>query len=144
MITPSKVVIALTDLETRRVLTRILSGLAVDPVGVSTVTQFRELLDKGDVGLVFCGRHFVDGDFEAILTASRAAKERPPVVLVSSRAPGGPTEEIPAGAFGAISVACRPTDVEWAVIRAERLRGNLGIAGGPSGSSAEPFMLNSW
>jgi DNA-binding NtrC family response regulator len=142
---PGKVVIVLSDLETRRRLAAILDRLGLDPICVSSVTQCRELLDQGDVGLVFCGRHFADGDSETILTAASGTKEPPAVVLMSAHPPGEPSEAIPLGAFDVLSLPGCPTDVEWMVIRAGRLRGDPGRAfGSETGSRAGSFAPPTW
>jgi DNA-binding NtrC family response regulator len=122
---PWEVVIAVSDFETRRTLSTILEQMGLEPMCVSTVSQCCELLEKLNVGLVFCGRYFADGDYRAILSAGRPGEELPAVVVTRPRIPGEHHEANPPGVFDVITAPCRPTDVEWAVIRAGRNKPDL-------------------
>jgi DNA-binding NtrC family response regulator len=119
---PWDTVVAISDSEDRRSLAKILGQLGIDAMCVGTFSQCRELLDKGEVGLVFSSEYFPDGDFRALLTASQARKLGPSVIVTSPRIRRRPQEAIQLGAFDVIGVPFRPTDVEWAVIKASRGR----------------------
>lgn len=119
---PWETVVAISDLENRRRLAKILGQFGLDAMCVSTVGQCRELLDKGEVGLVFCGQFFPDGDYRAVLSASRQCNEGPSVILASVRTPAIADEAIRLGAFDQVGIPLRPTDVEWTVIKAQRCR----------------------
>ncbi len=125
---PWETVVAVSDLENRRALAKILGQFGLDAMCVSTVGQCRELLDKGDVGLVFSSEYFPDGDYRGILTASRAHGQGPSVILACPRTPTIADEAVQLGAFGAIGIPYRPTDVEWMVIKALRNREALAAA----------------
>jgi len=125
---PWETVVAISDLENRRTLAKILGQFGLDSMCVSTVGQCRELLDKGEVGLVFCGQFFSDGDYRAVLTASRQCNEGPSVILAAVRTPAITDEAIRLGAFDQVGIPLRPTDVEWTVIKAQRSRRALAAA----------------
>jgi DNA-binding NtrC family response regulator len=117
---PWETVVAISDLENRRTLTKILGQFGLDAMCVSTIGQCRELLDKGEVGLLFCGQFFPDGDYRAIVTASCHLNEGPSVILAAVRTPAIADEAIRLGAFDVVGLPFRPTDVEWSVIKAQR------------------------
>lgn len=119
---PWEIVVAISDLENRRTLAKILGQFGLEAMCVSTIGQCRELLDKGEVGLVFCGQFFPDGDYRAVLTASRQCNEGPSVILAAARTPAMADEAIRLGAFDQVGIPLRPTDVEWTVIKARRSR----------------------
>jgi DNA-binding NtrC family response regulator len=119
---PWETVVAISDPEDRRSLAKILGQLGLDAMCVGTLGQCRELLDKGEVVLVFSSEYFPDGDFRALLRASQARKLVPSVVVTSPRILKRPDEAIRLGAFDVVSVPFRPTDVEWVVIKASRSR----------------------
>ena len=59
---PWDTVIAISDSEDRRTLAKILGQFGIEAMCVGTVAQCRELLEKGDVGLVFASEFFADGE----------------------------------------------------------------------------------
>lgn len=118
-----QIMVASSDLENRRHLLSILDRQGFGTFCAANVSQCREILDKQDVGLVFCDRSFVDGDYRDVLAA--AAERRPEskarVVLLAAAADSDQYKNAKdLGVFEVISAACRPTDVEWMVIRAKR------------------------
>jgi DNA-binding NtrC family response regulator len=119
---PWDTVIAISDPEDRRTLAKILGQFGIDAMCVATVAQCRELLEKGDVGLVFASEFFADGDFRSILSTSLARKSGPMVILAASRTAHRADDAVRLGAFDSIAVPFRPTDVEWSVIKARRTR----------------------
>jgi DNA-binding NtrC family response regulator len=119
---PWETVIAISDPDERRTLAKILGQLGIDAMCVATFSQCRELLDKGEVGLVFSGEYFPDGDFRELLMSSQARKLGPSVIVTSPRILKRSQEAIQLGAFDVIGVPFRPTDVEWVVIKASRNR----------------------
>jgi DNA-binding NtrC family response regulator len=132
------IVVASSDLESRRSLVSTLDRQGLDTFCASNVSQCREILDSQNVGLVFCDRAFADGDYRDVLSAAGTGKPgaKARVVLLSAL---GDSEQYrkakDQGVFEVISAACRPTDVEWMVIRARRdeyeplLSGAAGHAG---------------
>jgi DNA-binding NtrC family response regulator len=125
---PWETVVAISDLENRHALAKILGQLGLDAICASTLSQCRELLDKGEVGLIFSGQFFVDGDYRALLAAARGGAEGPSVILAAARRPAIADEAIHFGAFDVIGIPYRPTDVEWTVIKARRNRQALAAA----------------
>jgi DNA-binding NtrC family response regulator len=119
---PWDTVIAISDSEDRRTLAKILGQFGIDAMCVGTVAQCRELLEKGDVGLVFASEFFADGDFRSILAVSLARKLGPTVILAASRNAKRTDDAMQLGIFDAIGIPFRPTDVEWTVIKARRTR----------------------
>jgi len=92
------------------------------------MAQCRELVDRGEVTLAFSGQYFCDGDYRAILSASRDSNVSPPVILASRRTPAIGEEAIHFGAFDVIGIPYRPTDVEWMILKARRNRQAAGQA----------------
>lgn len=125
---PWDTVIAISDSEDRRTLAKILGQFGIDAMCVGTVAQCRELLEKGDVGLVFASEFFADGDFRSILSASLSRTLGPMVILAPSRSVKRADDAVRLGAFDAIALPFRPTDVEWTVIKARRTREALAEA----------------
>jgi len=117
---PWETIVAISDLENRRALAKILARIGLDAMCVSTVAQCRELLDKGDVALLFSGQYFCDGDYRAILTASHEGSAGACQILAAARTASLVGEAIRLGAFDVIGIPYRPTDIEWTVIKARR------------------------
>lgn len=118
---PWQIVVASSDLESRRGLTSILTRQGLDPISTSSFMECREIIEKESVGLVFCDRNLVDGDYRDVLNASRAATGKVRVVITSKHADWDEyLEAMRLGAFDVIACPCRPTDVEWMVIQAKR------------------------
>ena len=110
-----------SDMESRRSLATILTGLGLDPNCISTVGECRVMLAEETVGLVFCDRDLADGTYRDILAASQVTKRQPSVVLTGQRGNCDENHEaISFGAFGVTVTPYHPTDVEWMVIQARR------------------------
>lgn len=118
---PWQIVVASSDLESRRGLTSILTRQGLDPISTSSFAECRELIERESVGLVFCDRHLADGDYRDILNVTRSATAKVRVVVTSKHADWDEyLEAMRLGAFDVIASPCRPTDVEWMVIQAKR------------------------
>lgn len=118
---PWQIVVASSDLESRRALTSILTRQGLDPISASTFAECRDVIEKEAVGLVFCDRHLTDGNYRDILNVSRSAAGKVRVVVTSKHADWDEyLEAMRLGAFDVIASPCRPTDVEWMVIQAKR------------------------
>lgn len=112
-----------SDLEARRNVTRVLISQGFDPISAASVRECREVLDKQEVALIFCDHNLCDGDYRDVLAATlyRPHKNKTRVVLISSQTnPESYQEAKRAGVFDIISLPCRPTNLEWAVILAKR------------------------
>jgi DNA-binding NtrC family response regulator len=110
-------------MENRRSLVSILDRQGFGTLCAANVNQCREILDTHNVGLVFCDRSFADGDYRDVLaaTAGRSPESKARVVLLAAAADSDQYKRAKdLGVFEVISAACRPTDVEWMVIRAKR------------------------
>ena len=119
---PWETVVAVADIENRRALAAILASFGLDAMCVSTAGQCRELIDKGEVKLVFSGQFFPDGDYHTILRACQACHEQPSVVLAAPRTSAIADQAIALGAFDVVSIPYRPTDVEWTFLKLRRSR----------------------
>lgn len=118
---PWQILVASSDLESRRNLMQTLSRQGLDPIGVSNLAECQDMLTKEKVGLVFCDRHLADGTYRDLLEKTRSSIDKIRVV-VTSRHPDWDEylEAMRCGAFDVIACPCRPTDVEWMVIQAHR------------------------
>jgi two-component system response regulator PilR (NtrC family) len=118
---PWEILVASSDLEGRRTLSNILAKLGVDPLTSSTVRECKELIATERVGLIFCDRLLTDGNCHDLLSASRGARTKTRVVVMSSTADWDEfLEAMRLGAFDVIASPCRATDVEWMIIQALR------------------------
>lgn len=118
---PWQILVASSDLESRRNLMQTLVRLGLDPVGVCNLAECADILAKERVGLVFCDRHLADGSYRDLLEKTKSDADRVRVV-VTSRHPDWDEylEAMRYGAFDVIASPCQPTDVEWMVIQAKR------------------------
>jgi DNA-binding NtrC family response regulator len=117
----SQIVVASRDMESRRSLATILTRLGLDPICISTVSECRVMLAKGNVGLVFCDRDLADGNYRDVLAASRSTRRQPSIVLTGRHGNSEENHEaISSGIFGVTTTPYHPTDVEWMVIQARR------------------------
>jgi ActR/RegA family two-component response regulator len=116
-----KIVIISSDSNHLSALTEILKNQELGPVCISTVSQYRDVLSRQSVGLVFCDSTLPDGDYRDVINASRSLGSKARIVVASPQA-NWPEfiEAIRVGAFDVISAPCRPKDVEWMVIQAKR------------------------
>jgi DNA-binding NtrC family response regulator len=122
-----QILVASSDLESRRNLMQTLTRQGLDPIGVSNLAECKKVLEEERVGLVFCDHELVDGTYRDVLAASRSTTEKLRLV-VTSRHPDWDEylEAMRFGAFDVIASPCRPTDVEWMVIQAKRDERNHG------------------
>ncbi len=117
----SRIVVASSDMESRRSLAAILTRLGLEPICISTVSECRMMLAEETVGLVFCDRNLADGNYLAILAASRSTRRQPSIVLSGRHGNSEENHEaISSGIFGVTTTPYHPTDVEWMVIQARR------------------------
>ena len=102
-------------------LSDILKKQEVDPIFAITVKQYRDILSKQALDLVFCDPQLPDGDYKDVINAARLAGSLARIV-VTSRFASWPEflEAMRSGAFDVISAPCRYKDVEWVMIQAAR------------------------
>jgi ActR/RegA family two-component response regulator len=102
-------------------LSDILKKQEVDPIFAITVKQYRDILLKQALDLVFCDPKLPDGDYKDVINAARLAGSLARIV-VTSRFASWPEflEAMRAGAFDVISAPCRYKDVEWVMIQSAR------------------------
>jgi DNA-binding NtrC family response regulator len=123
-----QIMIASSNLERLRHVESLLARQNVDSVCSSTIGQCREILSKGNIGLVFSDRNLSDGDYRDLLAAvsRRSTKGHVRVVLMHALTKAEEYQRMKrAGIFEVIPTPCRPTDVEWMVIQAKRHERNL-------------------
>jgi DNA-binding NtrC family response regulator len=117
----SDIVIASADVESRRALTNILAELEIEPITTPTVRECLEILASENVQLVFCDSILTDGTYRDLLNALRTAHLRAKIVVTSHCADWDEfLEATHLGAFDVIASPCRPTDVDWMIIQAQR------------------------
>jgi ActR/RegA family two-component response regulator len=99
----------------------ILKKQQIDPICAVTVKQYRDVLSKQALDVVFCDPKLSDGDFKDVINAARSAGSLARIV-VTSRLASWPEflEAMRAGAFDVISTPCRYKDVEWVMMQAAR------------------------
>jgi DNA-binding NtrC family response regulator len=140
MDTPWQILIASSNLESRRALVQILTRQGLDPIGASNVAECREVLQKERVGLIFCDPLLADGSYRDLLEIARSGVDKARIVVTSKHANWDEyLEAMRCGAFDVISSPCRPTDVEWMVIQAKRETRNQSRTFMPSQVSASPL-----
>ncbi|MGB6546225.1 MAG: response regulator [Candidatus Acidiferrales bacterium] len=116
-----QIVVASADMEDRRALTNILAEQGIEPIITPTVRGCMEILSKENVQMVFCDRTLADGTYRDLLNAVRAQALRTKVVVTSRVADWDEfLEATRLGAFDVITSPCRPTDVDWMIIQAQR------------------------
>src|SRR5579863_1041255 len=95
-------------------LADILKTQGMEPACAVTVRQYREVLLKRGLDVVFCDPKLSDGDYKDVINAARSAGSLARVV-VTSRLASWPEflEAMRVGAFDVISTPCRAKDVEW-------------------------------
>jgi DNA-binding NtrC family response regulator len=105
--------------EGHRALTNLLKEQEIDPIVTSSLRECLDLLATRSVRLVFCESTLADGNYRDLLNAVRAEKLRTRIVVTSRGADWGDyLEATRLGAFDVIVSPCRPTDVDWMIIRA--------------------------
>jgi len=117
------VLVASSDVENRRAVTKMLVNQGFDPVSASTVKQCRRMLEKQQVALIFCERQLTDGNYQDILKCAigDSPKKKARVILMSGlMKPEEYYQARQSGVFDIIGLPCRPTNVEWAIILAKR------------------------
>jgi ActR/RegA family two-component response regulator len=116
-----KIVIVSSDSNHLSALTEILKRQGLEPIRTPTVVQYRDVLSRHSVGLVFCDSTLSDGDYRDVINASRSLGSKVRIVVTSTQA-NWPEylEAIRVGAFDVITAPCRPKDVECMVIQARR------------------------
>jgi len=121
MDSPVQILVASSDIESRRALTTILKDEGYETLSASRLSDVKEALDSQNVSVVFCERRLGDGNYRDVLGITRAA-QRPVKVVVTSRLADWDEylEALHHGAFDLIASPCRPTDVLWALIQARR------------------------
>lgn len=102
-------------------LAEILKKQEIEPICAITVRQYRDILSKQALDLVFCDPKLQDGDYRDVINAARLAGSLARIV-VTSRLASWPEflEAMRVGAFDVISTPCRYKDVEWVMMQATR------------------------
>jgi two-component system, NtrC family, response regulator AtoC len=132
-----QILIASSNLESRRALMRILNRQGLDPIAAANVAECHEVLQNERVGLIFCDSRLADGSYRDLLHMVRSSGDKARVVVTSKRANWDEyLEAIRLGAFDVITSPCNPTDVEWMVIQAKREGRNRANELLPRGGSA--------
>ena len=115
-----EVLIASTDVESRRALREILVREGLDPICLSSVAESRKLLSERAIPLVFCEGGLTDGSFRDLLGADEVSKSQTKVVVASSQSDTW-DEYLKGLKFGGYDVLRKPfhsSDVEWILFKA--------------------------
>jgi DNA-binding NtrC family response regulator len=121
MKSPSPIVVASSEIESRRRLKEILEREGYGTICVSRISECVDVVASRDVRLVFSEKNLADGDYRELL--QRFKSERPGVrVVVTSRHADWDEykQALQAGAFDLIASPCQPTDVLWMIIQTTR------------------------
>jgi two-component system, NtrC family, response regulator HydG len=134
---PAQILVACSEIESRRALTTILKKEGYETVSASRVSEVKEALDSQNVGIVFCDRRLTDGNYRDVLGLTRL-QQKPIKVVVTSRLADWDEylEALHHGAFDLIASPCRPTDVLWSLIQARREEHERSSFVAPSASRA--------
>ncbi|NDQ58253.1 MAG: hypothetical protein GZ088_14375 [Acidipila sp.] len=114
-----EVLIASTDVESRRALREILVREGLDPICLSSVAESRKLLAERAIPLVFCEGGLTDGSFRDLLSAEEVSKSHTKVVVASQADTWD--EYLKSLRFGAFDILHKPfhtSDVEWILFKA--------------------------
>jgi len=118
---PIQILVASSDLETRRALAGILKKEGYETTCVSRVSECQEVLSGQKLSLMFCDRRLADGTYRDVLELTRGSQQNVRVVVTSRLADWDQyLEALHHGAFDLIASPCQPTDVLWAIIQARR------------------------
>jgi len=111
------VLIACSDAVHRETLSDILKLWAMEATFVSTVEEVRALLERQAPALVICEDQLDGGSCLEVLDVLSAAKSGARVVALV-RTESSYSEARQRGAFDAIPLPLRRSDLQWALIRA--------------------------
>lgn len=143
MKTPTQILVASSELESRRALADILKKEGYDTICVSRASECKEFLETHDVGLVFCDRRLTDGSYRDVLAVTRGSQGKVRVVVTSRLADWDEyLEALHHGAFDLIASPGRPTDVLWAILQARREQEPASLLAAAKSSSAASQRLH--
>jgi DNA-binding NtrC family response regulator len=132
-----QVVVVSSNLAKRRDVADVLVRLGIDPIPVAMVAELHEISRQKNIGLIFCDRKMIDGDYRDVLSVVASTSR---VVMMSEfESPEEYNQARRSGLFDIISSPSRATDIEWMVIQARRDRR---IADQPLDSSLELPILH--
>jgi DNA-binding NtrC family response regulator len=114
-----QVVLAVSDLTCRQTLIDILKNWGLEATIIATARAALGLLDDPNLAIIFCDAHPGDSPFRELLKESTERRPSPPVVALI-RNDREYLEAIQAGAFDAIPVSSRRSDLQWVMIYALR------------------------
>ena len=121
MTTPSPILVASSEIESRRALKEILEREGYDTICVSRIAECADVLASHDVHLVFSEKNLADGDYRELLRRSKSMRPAIRIVVTSRHADWDEYKQaLQAGAFDLIASPCQPTDVLWMIIQAKR------------------------
>ena len=110
-----------TDWEWRHSLARTLDAQGIDCVHATSVQDCKEILSRESVGMIFWDSHLADVGYQEFVQSVRALDGQVKIVVVSHVDDwDGRLASARKGAFAVIPFPCQPTDVEWALSRANR------------------------
>lgn len=121
MKSPSPILVASSEIESRRALKEILDREGYDTICVSRISECVDVLASHEVQLIFSEKNLTDGDYRELLHRAKSKKPGVGVVVTSHHADWDEYKQaLQAGVFDLIASPCQPTDVLWMIIQAKR------------------------
>jgi DNA-binding NtrC family response regulator len=131
-----QILVVSSDQDHRHSLTSILQNDGWNPLHASCVSECRDLLEKRNVGLVFCERRLADGTYRDLLSVAQTPDRKVPIVVTSRLADWDEyLEALRYGAVDLIASPCKALDVSSAIAQARREEHDLPA---PSSTHSEP------
>jgi DNA-binding NtrC family response regulator len=106
MIGRTRILIALRDPASRRIVSNLLPQQDVEPVFAATLREARAVLAHEPVAMVVCEDFLIDGSYRDLLPVAQAARGDVPVVVASRT--DNPEEYLEAMKLGAFDFVAAP------------------------------------
>jgi DNA-binding NtrC family response regulator len=114
-----KILIACSDRAWAQTLCDILGAWGAQVICTDTIREAKTILGEQAMSVVFCEQNLADGSFHVLL--GTLASRTPPVRLVAMVHDAEEhCEALRSGAFDAIPIPCRRSEVQWMVVNALR------------------------
>ncbi|MGH9326917.1 MAG: hypothetical protein ACRD2B_09585 [Terriglobia bacterium] len=112
MLSPVKILVALSDFEGQKSLAGALEGERLNVIFAPTLRDAKEVLGKQQVAVVFCQVELEDGNFRDILNSSERARA-PVVVCAPAYDKEVCLDAMCQGAFDFIAFPYAKKEVDW-------------------------------
>jgi DNA-binding NtrC family response regulator len=112
----------------RQRLADIVDSWRMETIAVASAAEAQRVLQEQAVSVVFCEDQLADGSFRDVVQAIRAAHARTPLIAMLHDDQSY-ADALAGGAFDAIPLQYRPTDIRWLLFRAIQNSENARRAG---------------